>query len=272
MPLLLSGCAAAFGQTDNFRERLDRGCSSEEECNALVIAARGRDQQCEPNTIGQLRCTETKSSLYTAVEYRDRFLQKRREFEEAKRLAEIEKARREREDEIADSEQAAEEEAADKKRREAKKAAATERAEWLALDLPGCADRGEPTACRSVHNFILEYPENEHLEEAAAALKSGRAVMVALEEERQRRNEATAEESRRREQAAAEESRRRAQAAAAEAKKRRAAAPAAEDDSSSDTERSSSGNVCCCDGSISPTCRTVHRGCCSHHGGVCACN
>lgn len=29
--------------------------------------------------------------------------------------------------------------------------------------------------------------------------------------------------------------------------------------------------VCCCDGSVSPTCTTVHRGCCSHHGGVCAC-
>jgi hypothetical protein len=32
------------------------------------------------------------------------------------------------------------------------------------------------------------------------------------------------------------------------------------------------GRVCCCDGSISPTCTTVHRGCCSRHGGVCACN
>jgi len=32
------------------------------------------------------------------------------------------------------------------------------------------------------------------------------------------------------------------------------------------------GRVCCCDGSVSPTCTTVHRGCCSHHGGVCACD
>ncbi|MDC0750005.1 hypothetical protein [Polyangium mundeleinium] len=32
------------------------------------------------------------------------------------------------------------------------------------------------------------------------------------------------------------------------------------------------GRVCCCDGTVSPTCTTVHRGCCSHHGGVCACN
>jgi len=31
------------------------------------------------------------------------------------------------------------------------------------------------------------------------------------------------------------------------------------------------GRVCCCDGTLSPTCTTVHRGCCSHHGGVCAC-
>lgn len=34
----------------------------------------------------------------------------------------------------------------------------------------------------------------------------------------------------------------------------------------------SAGRVCCCDGSVSPTCSTAHRGCCSHHGGVCACN
>ncbi|WP_437477423.1 hypothetical protein WME75_28275 [Sorangium sp. So ce1014] len=31
------------------------------------------------------------------------------------------------------------------------------------------------------------------------------------------------------------------------------------------------GRVCCCDGSVSPTCTTVKRGCCSRHGGVCAC-
>jgi hypothetical protein len=33
-----------------------------------------------------------------------------------------------------------------------------------------------------------------------------------------------------------------------------------------------SGRVCCCDGTVSPTCTYVKRGCCSHHGGVCACN
>jgi hypothetical protein len=32
------------------------------------------------------------------------------------------------------------------------------------------------------------------------------------------------------------------------------------------------GRVCCCDGTVSPTCTTVHRGCCSRHGGVCGCN
>lgn len=33
----------------------------------------------------------------------------------------------------------------------------------------------------------------------------------------------------------------------------------------------SEGRVCCCDGTLSPTCTRVKRGCCSHHGGVCAC-
>lgn len=32
------------------------------------------------------------------------------------------------------------------------------------------------------------------------------------------------------------------------------------------------GRVCCCDGTVSPTCTTVRSGCCSRHGGVCACN
>jgi len=37
-------------------------------------------------------------------------------------------------------------------------------------------------------------------------------------------------------------------------------------------ERSSSeGRVCCCDGTVSPTCTYVKRGCCSHHKGVCPC-
>lgn len=30
-----------------------------------------------------------------------------------------------------------------------------------------------------------------------------------------------------------------------------------------------SGQVRCCDGTLSPTCTTVRRGCCSQHGGVC---
>lgn len=33
--------------------------------------------------------------------------------------------------------------------------------------------------------------------------------------------------------------------------------------------RKASPGVQCCDGTLSPTCVTPHRGCCSHHGGVC---
>ena len=33
--------------------------------------------------------------------------------------------------------------------------------------------------------------------------------------------------------------------------------------------RANSCAVQCCDGTCSPTCAYVHRGCCSHHGGVC---
>lgn len=52
-------------------------------------------------------------------------------------------------------------------------------------------------------------------------------------------------------------------AAAAESRKQRS-----EERERRRLERDSCG-VRCCDGSCSPTCSYAHRGCCSHHGGVC---
>lgn len=70
----------------------------------------------------------------------------------------------------------------------------------------------------------------------------------------------------------AREQRERQIAAMEEAKKKREEAAEAARERARERASESSGRVCCCDGSISPTCTYVKRGCCSHHGGVCACN
>lgn len=244
LSFLLSGCAAAFGQTDNFKAHLDRGCSTADECDALVTAAQARDDRCAPNTLGSLKCSDTRADLNTAANYRRRVDRKAEEAERNERQAELEQQRRDR---AAEVEQ--------RKEREERQAAAKERAAWLTLDLPACSDRGERNACMSVQTFITDHPENEHVDEAAAALKAGRAVMAGLDAEKRKRTE---------------------EAAAIEADRdhgsRAAASPSVPRVSTPPASAPPTGAVCCCDGSISPTCTTVHRGCCSHHGGVCACN
>jgi hypothetical protein len=124
-------------------------------------------------------------------------------------------------------------EAANKRDAErAEREAQRERAAWLALDLEGCSVRGERGACSDINQFIHVFTSSEHLEEAASALKAGRARAAELEEARRKEAEAAAAEQ---------------------------------------PEPSRPGVVCCCDGTASNTCRTVRSGCCSSHGGVCAC-
>lgn len=52
-------------------------------------------------------------------------------------------------------------------------------------------------------------------------------------------------------------------------RRRRRARPAIERRERPAREERDSSGVRCCDGSMSPTCTTPHRGCCSHHGGLC---
>lgn len=131
-----------------------------------------------------------------------------------------------------------------REREEERKARAKENAAWLVLDADGCAVRGDPRACGAIERFITEHPESSHVREAAEKLRLGRAAIA--ETERKVAEEAAAEAERARKTRGPERE-----------------APA--------TPSGESGRVCCCDGTVSPTCTTVKRGCCSHHGGVCAC-
>lgn len=106
------------------------------------------------------------------------------------------------------------------------------------------------------------------------------APRAAQEDEARRAREAEAEEQKRR--ADAEEQKRRAAAEAEAAERARIEAPqkaaeeqrapaAADPAPEAPAPKSAPGRVCCCDGTVSPTCTYVKRGCCSHHGGVCGC-
>lgn len=155
-----------------------------------------------------------------------------RQQEREKQVAE-ERARR-------DAERQAEQDKRDAERREREERIAAEKqqrenAAWAVVDLKGCAERGNPQACNGLVDFITRYPGSAHQDEAAAALRTGRDVM--------------------------------ARAAPAPAPQK-AASP---ESSSPSPPAAAPSGVCCCDGSVSPTCTTAHRGCCSHHGGVCGC-
>lgn len=61
--LPFTGCAAVFMQTDGFGPKLDAGCSSEQQCQALVDEARQRNMTCKPNQMGSLKCSDTRRDM-----------------------------------------------------------------------------------------------------------------------------------------------------------------------------------------------------------------
>lgn len=63
MGLPITGCTALYLQDDGFRQELAKGCGSERECAGLVERAAERQSQCEPNTIGRVRCDQASADL-----------------------------------------------------------------------------------------------------------------------------------------------------------------------------------------------------------------
>jgi hypothetical protein len=63
-----------YGQTDDFPEKLKAGCKSLEECQQLKLEADARDGRCRENTIGYLRCSDTRADQMVASSYVQRWL------------------------------------------------------------------------------------------------------------------------------------------------------------------------------------------------------
>ncbi|MGK4002333.1 hypothetical protein WMF31_06905 [Sorangium sp. So ce1036] len=232
--LLLAGCAHRDGarHDDGFRARLARGCRSEPDCLVLQLEAKARVDRCASS------CEEAEAELRAS----SALVARHRRQREA-RQAQIEARRRAGEAAEAERRRAELEAAEDARRRE--EAAHAAELELAASEL-ACAQQGDTAACDALLRYLA----------GATPLDPRAAQVRASHEEGQRRiaeREALRAAGESRAQGAAE--------APALARPPRAGAP----------RPASVGRVCCCDGTLSPTCTYVKRGCCSHHGGVCAC-
>ena len=255
---VLSGCAAAFLQTDDFPAKLDRGCPDQASCRRLVDEASARVARCQDNTVGYVRCADARADLEIARGYwdekeRERVdelnrqaaldFKKQREAQEAERLA-AEQHRR-------DMERVAIEERQEAHRaRIAEQAAAHERElEPLRLlgkpgrqaELRACHDSS--SSCQGLLERLLEVAEDDPEKSALVHLDQDlrvRAVRAATEPSYSGSSHSRSGSSSR---------------------------------SASTHDSASSGGLLCRDGTLSPTCSCAgsHRGCCSHHGGVAGC-
>ncbi|EYF05195.1 hypothetical protein [Chondromyces apiculatus] len=241
-----AGCAPAppYGPYggDGFRQRLTRGCGDLATCDPLVQVAEARRARCAADDGDARQCRDAEADLALALTMRDRALDAARHAE-AQRRDQARADAAAREEREARAERQAEHQR--ERDREDEARAAQERAAWLVLDLRGCAERGAAEACAQIERFITTHPQSPDVEEAARSLQAGRERIA-----RAARNTG-------------------------------APSPAAPEPTGSPRQPlpgspqrpapPPSGTVCCCDGTVSPTCTTVKRGCCSHHGGVCAC-
>jgi hypothetical protein len=76
--VMLAACTPAeLGQDDGFRVRLADGCRSEARCESLRPEAQRRVNECMPNSIGYVRCTDARSDLFDVDRRLDAFARRR---------------------------------------------------------------------------------------------------------------------------------------------------------------------------------------------------
>jgi hypothetical protein len=258
--LLLLACGPALPLDDGFAATIPRECVTKPQCDALFTAARARVYSCDDNAKGKLRCSDANADLHQVLSLRARF-------DEQERLALIEKE----EDELF-QQQAAEAHRQRELDRLAKEEAARQQAAALALAaeleeqrlvyyqvmplevkkqrLLKCRQNNEEIrddlslrrGCDALLIDLLSVTADSSEKAVLSGWNEGLEAQIAA----QRLKDAQAEEYR-------EQQRMR---------------PQSSSESSSGGER-----LQCCDGSLSPSCSCAgsHRGCCSHHGGVCGC-
>jgi len=271
---LLFGCSSVRLQDDGFSTKLDSGCNSFDSCERLVVEAEARTRNCQQNTASTVPCDDTRADLVRA---QGLF----RPYKRAAEQAEIERQQQldlqqaqEREARLEDERLAEFQRDQDQRRQEEQRQLEREVAEiearlrvyrLMTVDarqdyLVKCHEQQQEyredlhryRSCGDLLNDLLDSAESE--DEQRALVATNQQSIEAEERKRQAQEKALA----------AEERKRQAREAAQEARER----------SSSDSSHSSGGErLQCCDGTLSPSCMCAgsHRGCCSHHGGVCGC-
>lgn len=237
----LANCAAAFGQTDDFPEKLKRGCETEEQCNRLVVEAQARRAKCQPNTIGYIRCGDADADLQIASGYLNEKTVQRakteKEKDEDERRAERKRMDDERQAQQLARQKAAEALESEKFRREEERAEQAE-ALWRSIEPKKCSERGDLETCAQLEEYARSFSDAPHAPEARVALRVGREVQARQAEQREAVNSAAASNS-----------------------SKPASKPAA-------TRKKAK----CCNGSIDASCGCEGGdGCCFQRGGVCSC-
>ncbi|HTN87513.1 MAG TPA: hypothetical protein VL242_27695 [Sorangium sp.] len=235
--VLLAACHRGDGalQDDGFRRRLARGCGSEPDCLVLELEAQARVDRCAST------CEEAEADLRASRSLVAPHRQQReaRQAQIAAQRQALEAAEAER--------RRAELEAAEEARRQDEAAHAAS-LELAAAEL-ACAQQGDAAACDALLRYLAGADAMDARDERAAQVRAshekGRRLIAERGAARERSREA--------------------------AETPTSARPGGRSGARPGQRPAPEGRVCCCDGTLSPTCTYVKRGCCSHHGGVCAC-
>ena len=263
------GCGAAFGNEDEFRQRLADTCKSEIGCASAEREAKKRFDECEPNTIGKVRCEDAERDLHDARRGLEKY---EKEAQSAKTDAEV-------------SRQAAAR-AAYRQRTQDQEEVQRQQGfvdAWRKTSLADCTALWRVT-CHTAPDGLSATAQTDcdaqcvSLTDRAVRMAFGRAGPVCeaayvegggrkpascagfVPEGAEDKHDAARVAC---EAACAEEGKAALAARAREAEAARRITPAGGGASGGDD------HIMCCDGTRSPTCTTVHRGCCSHHGGAC---
>jgi hypothetical protein len=281
--LICLGCTPEMlGQDDGFHARIPAACKTLETCLLLRDEAQQRILDCQPNTIGSVRCGDARDDA-ADVDRRIQRLQAKRAEAQAKADLAAEE-RREKEEEL---------EVADRNRRM-----------WLDDAVSSCARTANDQPCRSANagrydeatrgacldrcKLVIEQSlQSEYARALDDCTSQSIASSAPVAPDCHFQIADPALEARRVECAAACKDQAEKLAALRPPPAPTPAAPAARvtvsrpvpqaAPPSRRTDQASGGGgggtgLLCCDGSLSPTCACPgHQGCCSHHGGVCGC-
>jgi hypothetical protein len=285
--LALPACATLALQEDGFHDKIPQGCASDEACQELQVEAEARVTKCKDNTVGYVRCDDARADLLVVRRKNEQWQTKRRAAQQREAEAEAQRKQEEREAEAARRREEKEKQEQAKAGEQARRAAF---ASWQDEQVARCTRTWSGAGCEGP-------PDGTSGDDKAACDKRCRAAaddaaIAAFDQaftscvqkvvETNGKGQASCDatislavtdphpdvKARCDEQCA-----KRGQEQLQEARTNPPPKPVAGGRSGrggqQPAESDGDQHVMCCDGTRSPTCVTRHRGCCSHHGGVC---